>query len=106
MAFFAYTVGGKNRVGMGTMGILIMEGVINVTPIQEAYALMQQQPESNIKIIVELLQKMLPVSKEENAKPFRRTGVAKGLVQFPIDFDEHFDDLNPEISEMFNGGIA
>ena len=77
-----------------------------MTPIQEAYALMQQQPESNIKIIVELLQKMLPAPKEENVKPFRRTGVAKGLVQFPKDFDEHFDDLNSEIGEMFNGGIA
>lgn len=103
MALFAYTVSGKNYVGMG---ILTVEGVINVTPIQEAYALMQQQPESNIKIIVELLQKMLPAPKEENVKPFRRTGVAKGLVQFPKDFDEHFDDLNSEIGEMFNGGIA
>ena len=103
MALFAYTAGGKNRA---EMGILTVEGEINVTPIQEAYALMQQQPESNIRIIVELLQKMLPTPKEETAKPFRRTGVAKGLVQFPVDFDEHFDDLNPEISEMFNGGIA
>ena len=77
-----------------------------MTPIQEAYALLRQQPESNIRIIVELLQKMLPASKGENTKPFRRTGVAKELVQFPVDFDEHFDDLNPEISEMFNGGIA
>lgn len=102
MAIFAYAVSEKNHAGMG---ILAVEGVVNVTPIQEAYALMQQ-PESNIKIIVELLQKMLPTPKEEAAKPFRRTGVAKGLVQFPADFDEHFDDLNPEISEMFNGGIA
>ena len=88
------------------MGILTVEGAIHVTPIQEAHALLQQQPESNIRIIVELLQKMLPAPKKENTKPFRRTGVAKRLVQFPADFDEHFDDLNPEISETFNGDIA
>ena len=103
MAIFAYAVNEKNHAGMG---ILAVEGVINVTPIQEAYALLRQQPESNIRIIVELLQKMLPTPKEETVKPFRRTGVAKGLVQFPADFDEQFDDLNPDISEMFNGGIA
>lgn len=77
-----------------------------MTPIQEAYALMQQQPESNIKIIVELLQRMVPAGKDaDSLQPFRRTGRAKGLVIFPKDFDEHFDDLNEEIGNEFSGGI-
>ena len=77
-----------------------------MTPIQEAYALMQRQPESNIRIIVELLQRMTPVAQEQSPRPFKRTGLSKGLIHFNADFDEHFDDLNAEISEMFNGGIA
>ena len=78
-----------------------------MTPIQEAYALMQQQPESNIKIIVELLQRMVPTVKDaDSLQPFRRTGRAKGLVIFPKDFDEHFDDLNEEISNEFSGGTT
>lgn len=78
-----------------------------MTPIQEAYALMQQQPESNIKIIVELLHRMVPTGKDtDSLQPFRRTGRAKGRVIFPKDFDEHFDDLNEEISREFNGSAV
>lgn len=75
-----------------------------MTPIQEAYALMQQQPDENIKVIIELLHRMVPTKKEETVRPFRRTGLAKGLVHFPKDFDEHFDDLNVEISAELDGG--
>ena len=68
---------------------------------------MQQQPESNIKIIVELLQRMVPTAKDaDSLQPFRRTGRAKGRVIFPKDFDEHFDDLNEEISNEFNGSFV
>ena len=76
-----------------------------MTPIQEAYALMQQQPEGSIKIIVELLRKMTPTPQEETEKQIKRTGLSKGLIHFPADFDEHFDDLNSEISDLFYGGI-
>ena len=36
-----------------------------------------------------------------SAELFRRTGIANGTVDFPKDFDEHFDDLNEEIAVMF-----
>ena len=57
-----------------------------MTPIQEAYALMQHP------------------SQEETENEIKRTGLSKGLIDFPADFDEHFDDLNSEISDLFSGG--
>ncbi len=75
-------------------------------PLQEAYSLMQQQPEGNVKLIIELLQRMTLITEEAAPLSFKRTGQAKGLVQFPEDFDEHFDDLNDEISALFEGGLA
>lgn len=78
-----------------------------MTPIQEAYILMQGQTEDNIRLIVELLRAMSPYKekKEErmDSKSFQRTGLAKGMVQLPEDFDECFDDLDKEISELFYG---
>ena len=78
-----------------------------MTLMQEAYTLMQKQPESNIKIIVELLRTMSPsVSDKPKTKPvapLKRTGMAKGVITFPADFDDHFDDLNEEIAAMFSG---
>ena len=35
--------------------------------------------------------------------PFRRTGLAKGLIDLPDDFDEHFNDMDAEIATMFYG---
>ena len=90
--------------GRGT--IQWKRGMNAVTPIQEAYALMQKQPEGNIQIIVELLRKMLPEPKVETRKQAKRTGLSKGLVHFPEDFDEHFDDMNSEISDLFYGGMV
>ena len=77
-----------------------------MNPIQEAYTLMQQQPEGNIRIIIELLQRMKPEFPSEDRQPFKRTGLAKGLVRLPEDFDEHFDDMNPEIADLFYGGLT
>ena len=80
-----------------------------MTLMQEAYTLMQQQPESNIKILVDLLKTMSPgVHIVQNRRTAltdasKRTGVARGTVVFPPDFDEHFDDLNDEIAAMFMG---
>ena len=78
-----------------------------MTLMQEAYTLMQRQPESNIKLLVDLL-KTWPSSSASNRKTittntFKRTGIARGTVEFPPDFDEHFDDLNEEIVAMFMG---
>ncbi len=80
-----------------------------MTPIQEAYALMQGQPDSNIKLIIELLRTMSPYKEKEDihvaAQPFKRTGLASGAVELPEDFDEAFEELDKEIAELFLGGI-
>lgn len=77
-----------------------------MTLLQEAYALMQEQPEKNIRLIVDLLQTM-SLNKETEAgmrhESFRRTGLAKGLVELPDDFDETFDALDKDIEKMFYG---
>ncbi|MCI9013917.1 MAG: hypothetical protein HFI59_08160 [Lachnospiraceae bacterium] len=73
-----------------------------MTSLQEAYTLMQRQPEKNIRLIVDLLRTM---SVRENAQTqvFRRTGLAKEAVNLPGDFDETFDALDHDIEEMFYG---
>lgn len=77
-----------------------------MTLLQEAYALMQGQPEKNIRLIVDLLQTM-SLNKEPTARRphegFKRTGLAKGLVNLPDDFDETFDALDDDVREMFDG---
>ena len=76
-----------------------------MTLIQEAYSLMQDQPEKNIKVIVDLLQIMNQESfdRSDFQKPFRRTGIANGLFEIPDDFDEQFDAMDEEIAELFYG---
>ena len=79
-----------------------------MTLIQEAYTLMQKQPESNLKILVDLLHSMSPVSTETlqgSAVPYKRTGVANGTAVFPMDFDESFDAFDPEIEALFTGDL-
>ena len=73
-----------------------------MTLLQEAYTLMQRQPEKNIRLIVDLLRTM---SVRENAQTqvFRRTGLAKEAVNLPGDFDDTFDALDHDIEEMFYG---
>ena len=81
--------------------------VEKMTPIQEAYTLMLEQPENNIKLIIDLLHSMDPRMEKpkqiSDKLPFKRTGLAKGKVHLPEDFDEHFDNLDKEISKMFYG---
>ena len=78
-----------------------------MTLIQEAYLLMQKQPESNLQIIVDMLHamniKQPSVDVSGSSQPFKRTGLAKGVFNLPADFDEHFDDMNDEIASMFYG---
>lgn len=77
-----------------------------MTLLQEAYTLMQRQPERNIQLIVELLQTM-SLKKEPTTriphKAFKRTGLAKEMVKLPDNFDETFDALDKDIEEMFYG---
>lgn len=80
-----------------------------MTLIQEAYILMQGQSEDNIRLIIELLRAMSPYKEKTeekmDSKSFQRTGLAKGTVQLPEDFDKHFDDLDKEVSELFYGSV-
>lgn len=77
-----------------------------MTLLQEAYALMQEQPEKNIQLIVDLLQTMSLKKKPAARMPhkgFKRTGLAKGMVELPDGFDETFDALDEDVREMFEG---
>lgn len=79
-----------------------------MTLLQEAYFLMQEQPEKNIKLIVELLQTMSPKkdkTSHASGENFKRTGLARGVINLPDDFDEVFDELDKEISELFYGDV-
>lgn len=77
-----------------------------MTLLQEAYTLMQGQPEKNIQLIVDLLQTMSS-KKETTAKMphkiVKRTGLSKEMIKLPDDFDEVFDALDKDIEEMFYG---
>ena len=73
-----------------------------MTLLQEAYTLMQRQPEKNIRLIVDLLRTM-SVRENSQTQVFRRTGLAKEAVNLPGDFDETFDALDHDIEEMFYG---
>ena len=78
-----------------------------MTLIQEASALMAEQPESNLRIIIDLLHAM--DQSGQNSKKMddttKRIGVAKGKIILPEGFDEEFDSLDSEIAEMLYGGV-
>ncbi|MCR5266545.1 MAG: hypothetical protein K6E29_08155 [Cyanobacteria bacterium RUI128] len=75
-----------------------------MTLIQEANILMQQQPERNLQIIVDTLHAMSTNNTiTVDTLPFKRTGHAKGLINLPPDFDDHFNDMDDEIADMFYG---
>ena len=67
---------------------------------QEAISLLEEQPDSNLRVIVDLLKKLKP---EEKRKKIKRIGVGRDVIKLPEDFYEHFDDLNEEIALMFYG---
>ena len=75
-----------------------------MTLLQEAYTLMQGQPETNIQWIVDLLQTMSLKKEVTNTIPdkiFKRTGLAKEMVNLPDDFDVTFDALDKDMEELF-----
>ena len=77
-----------------------------MTLVQQATNMMEKLPIRSQQVVVDLL-KMLSGYSESGVKPgnreteFRRTG--KSDFVLPADFDEHFDDLNGEITAMFMG---
>ena len=77
-----------------------------MTLIQEAAEIMEKMPIRNQQIVVDLLKMMSLGSvsddlSDQGSERFRRTGKSK--FDLPPDFDEHFDDLNDEISSLFMG---
>ena len=79
-----------------------------MTLVQEAYSLIQKQPEENIRLIIELMKKMVVKSPDEETtedntviKKYRRLGLAKEEFSLPDDFDEVFDAMDEEIAAMF-----
>ena len=77
-----------------------------MTMIQEATRIMQQMPKRKQQVVLDLLRMMnhdyeMPAHHQESKAGFRRTGKAR--FKLPADFDEHFDDMNDEISAMFSG---
>ena len=77
-----------------------------MTLVQQATNMMEKLPVRSQQVVVDLL-KMLSGYSESVFTPdaqetgFRRTG--KSDFALPVDFDEHFDDLNGEITAMFMG---
>lgn len=77
-----------------------------MTLVQQATNMMEKLPISSQQVVVDLL-KMLSGYSESTARPdtretgFKRTGKSDFIL--PADFDEHFDDLNGEITAMFMG---
>lgn len=79
---------------------------MKMTLIQEATEIMKKMPERNQQVVVDLLRIMsssvVLQSDVNNRTTFKRTG--KSDFNLPPDFDEHFDDANEEIAQMFYGG--
>ena len=79
-----------------------------ITLMQEAYSLMQGQPDSNLQVIVDMLRMMKEQSAERTLvissaanRPYR-LGILKNQVKMPREFYDHFDDDNGEIWASFN----
>lgn len=77
-----------------------------MTLVQEAVNIMERLPIRSQQVVVDLLKMLIGASESavmpDQQKPgFKRTG--RSDFSLPADFDEHFDDLNGEIAEMFVG---
>ncbi len=71
---------------------------------QEATNLIYSLPDENVKLIVDVMRKMLmPVinvtTKNQSLDTAKRIGLGKGIINDPEDFDV----WNTEISELFEG---
>ena len=77
-----------------------------MTMVQEATRIMESMPRKKQQVVLDLLRMMNQDKsasglKQDNSQTFKRSGKTK--FQLPVDFDEHFDDLNDEISALFFG---
>lgn len=76
-----------------------------MSALQEAYILLQQQPESNIRVIVDVLRKMSSKSQLVNTHTTKRTGIGNNKYNFLSDFDATFDALDNDIAADFYGEL-
>ncbi len=78
-----------------------------MTLIQEATDMLAKMPIQNQQIVVDLLKVMCKSVEECNKQSIKtqtkRTG--KASFDLPLDFDEHFDDMNDEIAKSFLGEV-
>ena len=66
---------------------------------------MQSQPESNIRIIVDLLRRMTPTISRTNTKHVKRTGLGMNAHQLPPSFDSDFDTIDADLeSNLYKNG--
>ncbi len=77
-----------------------------MTMVQEATQIIQKMPKRKQQIVLDLLRMIsgeagLSEAYPEHKAEFKRTG--KTRFSLPADFDEHFDDMNEEITAMFSG---
>ena len=82
-----------------------------MTLIQEAYSLLQNQTDSNLRVIIDMLRSMRGFSKSgddtvvtEIEEPLHppRLGALKGKINLPTDLYDHFDDDREEIWGNFD----
>ncbi len=74
-----------------------------MTVQQEAVSLINDLPEDSVKVLIELIKRMNPISvmtisqEDISIHPKRKLGLAAGQYTIPDDIDT----CNPEIAEMF-----
>ena len=79
-----------------------------MTLAQEAYALIKKQPDENIRLVIELLKRMDPISSVSQTEIFsqpRELGLAKEAFKLSDDFDETFDAMDADVAELFEEAI-
>lgn len=88
----------------GKGALHIIWGAEDMTLVQEAVDIMERMPRRKQQLVLELLHVMnndLESNTNDYIAPDKRTG--RSDFNLPADFDEHFDDLNDEITAMFMG---
>ena len=65
---------------------------------QEAATLINELPDDSVKVLVELIKKMMPISRVYvSSSGKRKLGIAQGQFDIP----DSIDDCNEEIANMF-----
>ena len=77
-----------------------------MTVKEELFTLIQEQPDSTVQIIIDLLHALSPVKTQPHSQVSHEKvifGIGKDVITLPNDFFDHFDDSNEVIADMFYG---